>query len=316
MTIDRFLDWLLYPIGSPPPELELRSFAHLLTRLAISLGVAMLEIILFPWDGSTLSTILTVAFVAMVLDVVLVSTLVTASVVTRLPVARLVVLAALLGIGLGGIYLVPRQTKLQPCRVKMELPTFLGSWSGKDAAVTVAEHSMLASDTQFCRKVYSDGLGDSVLVSIVLSGHDLDNSIHRPERCLPAQGWNIQDSSSLFVPIPQAPGGGVPVTRLHDVRQEKLGGNVVNVYNLNYYWFIGYSDITASHLRREYIDMRDRLVYGYNQRWAYVTVAATITKNLAPGGRDETQTDAMIQELIKRVYPRIVTDVGAGTAED
>jgi EpsI family protein len=316
MTIDRILDWLLYPIGTPPPELELRSFPHVLTRLCVSLAVAMLAIVLFPWDGSLLSRILTVAFVVIVLDVLLVSALVTASAVTRLPVGRLLVLVALLAVGLGSIHLVPRQTKLQPCRVRMELPEFLGDWSGKDAIVTAQEHAVLAADTQFCRKVYSDGLGDSVLVSIVLSGHDLDNSIHRPERCLPAQGWNIQDTTSLYVPIPEAPGGGVPVTRLHDVRQEKLGGQVVNVYNLNYYWFIGYSDITASHLRREYIDMRDRLMYGYNQRWAYVTVAATITKNLTPNGRDEAQTDAMIQDLIKRVYPRIVTDVGAGTATD
>jgi EpsI family protein len=192
----------------------------------------------------------------------------------------------------------------------------MGAWSGRDAVVTDAEHAMLASDTQFCRKVYSDGLGDQVLVSIVLSGHDLDNSIHRPERCLPAQGWNIEESTRLNIPVPSAPGGALPVTRLHDVRQANLGGHVVNVYNLNYYWFIGYSDITASHIRREYIDMKDRLLHGYNQRWAYVTVAATITKGLTPDGRDEAQTDAMIQDLIQRVYPKIVTDVGAGTATD
>ena len=38
------------------------------------------------------------------------------------------------------------------------------------------------------------------------------------------------------------------MTRLHDMRQVRLNdGHVVEVYNLNYYWFIGYSDITASH---------------------------------------------------------------------
>ena len=47
--------------------------------------------------------------------------------------------------------------------------------------------------------------GDQVLVSIVLSGHDLDNSIHRPERCLPAQGWTIVDSKR-----PKRAGAGAP----------------------------------------------------------------------------------------------------------
>jgi hypothetical protein len=88
-------------------------------------------------------------------------------------------------------------------------------------------------------------------------------------------------------------------------------GQVVNVYNVNYYWFIGYSDITASHFEREYIDMRDRLMHGYNQRWAYVTVAATVTKGLMRyGGLDQEATDRMLQKIITQVYPLIVTDPG------
>ena len=80
---------------------------------------------------------------------------------------------------------------------------------------------------------------------------------------------------------------------------------MVDIYNLNYYWFVGYSDITASHFRREYLDLKDRLLHGYNQRWAYVTVAATVTKKLAPFGRDgEAQTDKMVQTIITQVYPR------------
>jgi EpsI family protein len=229
-------------------------------------------------------------------------------------ISRLLILQALLAGGLGTVFFIPRETKLQPCRVRMELPEMLGGWAGKPQAVTDREHEVLAPDTEFCRKVYEDGLGDKVLVSIVLSGHDLDNSIHRPERCLPAQGWTIQDSSTLNLPVPDAPGGKLPVTRLHDFQQMTYRGQVANVYNLNYYWFIGYSDITASHIQREFMDMRDRLLHGYNQRWAYVTVAAMITRSpQIPEGRDEAQTDAMIQELIEKVYPLIVTGAGQGS---
>jgi EpsI family protein len=224
-------------------------------------------------------------------------------------IGRLFILLALLVCGLGTVFFIPRQTKIQPCRVRMQLPELIGGWAGKPAAVSPLEHAILASDTQFCRKVYDDGFGDQVLVSIVLSGHDLDSSIHRPERCLPAQGWTIVDSTSKTLPVAEAPGGRLPVTRLYDVKQ-RLGpaGNVVNVYNLNYYWFIGYSDITASHFEREYIDIRDRLLHGYNQRWAYVTVAA----NVNPA--DQARTDQIIEGLIARVYPKIVTETGAGDA--
>jgi EpsI family protein len=226
-------------------------------------------------------------------------------------ISRLLILQAMLACGLGSVFLVPRETKIQPCRVRMELPEMIGGWAGKPAEVTAVERRTLAPDTQFCRKIYDDGLGDHVLVSIVLSGQDLDNSIHRPERCLPAQGWTIVDSTTRSVAVPEAPGGSLPVTRLHDMRQMRgPDGNVVDVYNLNYYWFIGYSDITASHFKREYIDIKDRLLHGYNQRWAYVTVASNVN------GRTEAQTGEMVESLIARVYPQIVTNVGAGDAAE
>jgi EpsI family protein len=215
------------------------------------------------------------------------------------------ILQAMLICGLGTVLYIPRETKIQPCRVRMELPAILGGWYGTPAKVTDAELAGLAPDTQFCRKTYDDGFGNQVLVSIVLSGHDLDNSIHRPERCLPAQGWTVEDSKTLGIPVQTAPGGTLPVTRLRVFSQQPstVKGKIATVYNLNYYWFIGYSDITASHIQREIIDIRDRLFHGYNQRWAYVTVAATINN-----GKTEGQTDQIIQDLIKRVYPRIILD--------
>jgi len=228
-------------------------------------------------------------------------------------ISRLLILQGLLICGLGTVFFIPRETQIMMSRVKMALPEMLGYWEGKPAIVTDEERSKLASDTEFARKVYDDGLGDQVLVSIVLSGHDLDNSIHRPERCLPAQGWTIEDSTSLKVPVAEAPGGWLPVTRLHDYREFTDHGVVKKQYNLNYYWFIGYTDLTASHFEREYIDMKDRLLHGYNQRWAYVTVAATVTQGLEPPGeewmgKDTAQTDEMLQKMIALVYPKIVTD--------
>ena len=148
------------------------------------------------------------------------------------------------------------------------------------------------------------GAGNSIFVSIVLSGADLDNSIHRPERCLPAQGWTIADSDQLRIPLPS--GKKLGVTRLHDVRQVPLqNGTAASIYNLNYYWFVGYHHLTASHLERTFFDIQDRVFKGYNQRWAYVTVAADITKGLVPFGHSEAQTDRMIQHFIGQIYPTI-----------
>jgi hypothetical protein len=234
-------------------------------------------------------------------------------------ISRLLILQALLFCGLGTIFFIPRQTQIEPCRVRMELPYMLAGLIGKPAEVTPQEHEMLAEDTEFCRKIYDDGFGEQVLVSIVLSGHDLDNSIHRPERCLRAQGWDPVASDSLNIPVPSAPGGQLPVTRLHNVTtlrgpdgQPVRGpdGQLVTIHDLNYYWFVGYTDITASHFEREYLDIKDRLMHGYNQRWAYITVEAKIMKGFIPYGKDEEQTNALLQNVIAEVYPQIVKEKG------
>jgi hypothetical protein len=44
---------------------------------------------------------------------------------------------------------------------------------------------------------------------------------------------------------------------------------------------------------------------GQNQQWAYVTVTSTITKDFKIFGRDEKQTDELIQNLIKDLVPQI-----------
>ena len=191
--------------------------------------------------------------------------------------------------------------------VVMELPESIGQWYGTPQKITKAELEQLASDTSFARRSYTDAIGDSILASIVLAGEDPDNSLHRPERCLPAQGWTILDSKVVTINDPAFPGGELKVTRLRNqqkVRDDK--GNTHTIYNLNYYWFIGYDHQTPSAINRALTDIHDRITKGYNQRWAYVTVASTVTDNLTKFGRSEAETDKMIQSLILDLYPHIV----------
>lgn len=220
--------------------------------------------------------------------------------------ARLTVLSVLTAAGLSVVYLIPPGGKQQPAGVRLALPEYLGRWYGVDQKITDKELTFLANDTEFARKQYTNGTGDTVLASIVLSGQDLDNSIHRPERCLPAQGWTIADSRRVHVRVPTLKGGALPVTRLHDVRQVPTSdGRVVSLYHLNYYWFIGYNHVTASHLERTLLDISDRLIKGYNQRWAFVTVASEITEGRLRFGKSEKETDEMLQQFIATLSPTL-----------
>ena len=217
---------------------------------------------------------------------------------------RLVVFLLALVVGLGAVFFLPASAKTEPVGIKLALPEYVGPWYGVDQPITEPERQILAGDTKFARKQYTDGAGNSIFASIVLSGGDLDNSIHRPERCLPAQGWTIADSRNVAIPIPG--GGKLEVTRLHDVRQIRTrDGKTVPLYNVNYYWFVGYHHLTASHLQRTFLDIKDRILKGYNQRWAYITIASDITEGLIPFGRSEAQTDALLQDFIQRLFPQI-----------
>lgn len=223
-------------------------------------------------------------------------------------IKRLAILFVLLAGGFGSVFFLPAAPKEQPVGIVLELPKFIGGWYGTDLAISDKERTVLGAETDFARKSYKNGRGDEVQVSIVLSGHDMNTSIHRPERCLPAQGWTIANKKGTEIAIPDR--GKLPMTRMLNTqpRRSADGKLTATIFNLNYFVFVGHTDVTGSHFGRTIIDIRDRLFKGQNQRWAYITVAATITDNLAPNGLNEEQTDKLVTEFIKQLVPHIVKD--------
>jgi EpsI family protein len=214
---------------------------------------------------------------------------------------------AAIALGLAAVFLFPRKPGVGAAGIKLALPTRLGDWEGTDVEVSAAEREALAKDTEFARKIYRNTFGDEIFVSIVLSGQDMTTSIHRPERCLPAQGWNVLNSSRVAVPLPSV--GALETTKLSNVGEGFLkpadasqAPKRVKVHSLNYYWFVGSRDVTADHMKRTLLDIRDRLVYGQNQRWAYVTVAATVTEGLTKYGRTESATAKLVEDFIPQLW--------------
>lgn len=206
--------------------------------------------------------------------------------------------------GFGSVFLLPQSSKTSPAGIAMTLPNVVGVWIGDDAEITQKERDTLAKDTQFVRKIYTGPERDQIFVSIVLSGDDMTNSIHRPERCLPAQGWLVRSSSKRTIQLPN--GNPLEVTKLQNSQVlEAPDKRRFTLNNLDYYWFIGYNDMTASHLTRTGIDLRDRILRGVGQRWAYVTIAANVTEGLGRNGRSEKQTTEMIEDFIRQLGPRL-----------
>lgn len=218
-------------------------------------------------------------------------------------IRRLITFEVILLFGLGSVFLLPKKIEIQPAAIDLTLPEFVGEWYGADQPVLQGERDILGPDTQFVRKLYTNARGDQIFVSIVFSGPDMSTSIHRPERCLPAQGWTVADTRIAEIPTGNKI---LKTTRLHDVRSfRNENGELVNVYALNYYWFVGHNARTPSHYQRTWIDIRDRVLRGENQQWAYVTIASTITKDFRVFGTDEKQTDDLIRAFISNLVPQI-----------
>ncbi len=221
-------------------------------------------------------------------------------------IKRLLLLQIIVALGLSSVFLLPKKTGVGPAGIALILPVDVGIWTGTDAGVSAAELQGLAPDTGFARKLYTDPFGDQIFVSIVLSGMDMTNSIHRPERCLPAQGWTVEHSDRVRIPMgPDA--APLAVTKLSNVKEARLNAAAttpITVRQLDYYWFIGSRDVTPSHWERTFIDIKDRMLEGQDQRWAYVTVATTVTDNLRRFGKSEAESSKMVEDFISQIVPQ------------
>jgi hypothetical protein len=196
-------------------------------------------------------------------------------------------------------------TKSEP-GVVMDLPdTLVGLW-GSDQSVSEAERVILPADTEFAKKIYSDGLGNDIHSQIVLAGAE-KRSIHRPEVCLPAQGWTIKTGE--VVPLKLADGRTLEVMKLTVVRPVMLNnGTQRDLTSIFCYWFIGKHATTPHHFVRVLKTNLDMLLHNTNHRWAYVIVNAPVLEGFVYGGKNLAQTNERVEAAIAELAPQIMPE--------
>jgi EpsI family protein len=218
-------------------------------------------------------------------------------------ILKLLIAQVVLGIGLSGIYLLPKTYGIRQSAIIMSLPPLLSGWNYKPSEPSKQVLASLADDTDYEQGIYYRstpariGKLDMIRAFIVLSGEDMNNSIHRPERCLDAQGFEILDSRIIKIDVGAE--SGIPAQRL--ISQHSVSG----IQQVSYYWFTGAKVITPSHYRRTLTDMWDRLTTGTNQRWAYVTVSAQLNGEHPLAAHNEKYTNAMITEFLGNLFRKI-----------
>ena len=221
-------------------------------------------------------------------------------------IRKLIICQALLGIGLGSIYLLPRGYKIRESAIIMILPGTVKEWFGESMGTSEVVINALAEDTNYAQSQYkrrtpeTEDKIDIVSAFVVLSGDGMNNSIHRPGRCLAAQGFEIRASEEISIPINGK--FNLPTKRLLS-KHLRTGGK-----QISYYWFTGAKKITASHYSRTFTDIFDSLATGTNQRWAFVNITSPIieNKNAHPFAEHSIEeTDQLISEFISNIFIQI-----------
>jgi EpsI family protein len=182
-----------------------------------------------------------------------------------------------------------------------------GDWTGGEkTGLTEDEQRLLPKDTEGSRRLFKDKDGNELFCSIVLAGRDV-TSIHRPELCLPGQGWKIQSEFTQAIPVPSAPGGVLNVMRMNAVRTIQLpGGRTGELWSVFAYWFVGKGRITPYHWQRIYWTAKDRVLHNTNHRWAYILIHKPIKEGEADATASQDNAMKVVAKFVQDVYPTLV----------
>ena len=188
--------------------------------------------------------------------------------------------------------------------VNMTLPEQIGSFTGKSAEISESEKIILPADTQITKSLYTSLGGEQINCQVVLSGGE-KRSIHRPETCLPAQGWTKKTRETI--PVKLDDGRTLEVTKLVISRPVEVQPGVrKELTSLFLYWFVGKDITTPHHWYRILHTDWDRVVHGVSHRWAYVIVSAPVLEGFVPGAKNQEQTLDALKKFIGEVAPEII----------
>jgi hypothetical protein len=131
------------------------------------------------------------------------------------------------------------------------------------------ERDVLGADTESLKSLYSHPGGATIHVTIVLSNRER-NSIHRPQRCLTAQGFSI--GNSRVVTVGEGAGGSLDIMVL-DLTRPYRGGSSTAIWTGSFlYWFVGQGRQTPYHGTRMFWMAWDRILHSRGHRWAYIAL--------------------------------------------
>ena len=154
----------------------------------------------------------------------------------------------------------------------------------------------LPKDTSYTERIYTALDGFWIQSTAILMGADR-TSIHRPDFCLPGQGWDIGEKKPLDIPINDQPPYHLKAVgwKLSQLVQDK-DGQKVKVAGVYVFWYVSHNEETPDHNKMiEWLTL-DLLRTGALQRWSYISYFA-----LCNPGQEDATMDRMTHFIAAQV---------------
>jgi hypothetical protein len=167
--------------------------------------------------------------------------------------------------------------------MKIALPERAAGFTSTNMPEDASVLNTLPKDTSYAQRRYSAPDGFWVNANIILMGLDR-TSIHKPQYCLPSQGWRYQ-KATVNLSVGGAHPYQMPVAKwLLSMSAQMPDGRKQEVRGFYVFWFVAHNEETTNNGQRVWWLARDLLTTGVLQRWAYVSYFAVCE----PGQEDAT----------------------------
>ncbi len=184
-------------------------------------------------------------------------------------------------IGKPGIMATPIPGSLQ---MKLDLPERVLDCTSTNVPEPEVVLGYLPPDTSYAERHYVAPDGFDMTGTLVLMGADR-TSIHKPDYCLPGQGWSIRSKKTVGLSITGTPAYEMPVSEwVVSNSFPTPDGGMKMVSGIYVFWFVADGEETPNHyqfMRWLALDLLRKAVW---QRWTYVSYFSVCE----PGQEDAT----------------------------
>lgn len=192
--------------------------------------------------------------------------------------------------------------------VNMQLPLSIASSQGMEFPMTQQERDGLAADITLSRNGYLGPEGQQWIATIVLSG-ETRRGLHRPDVCLPGQGWAIMDRQEIPIHLPNGQQMSAMMLRVYRDAVEPGTGQLVRQRGINLFWYQGYGGVSTPNYYKHVFDTYfDSIFKRLNHRWALVSFFTQLPETRTDSFDGMTEAKALLdlQNFIGEVAPTIL----------